>query len=152
MIYDSIVRNILTSAFNGLSHGKKEAVTDKFTLDVEHYFVGTHALSGKRKTYASAVRWYERLYKLFPDIQFQVHRIDVQGPPWATLATVAWSETNSGTDGVHTSNEGVNVIEIRWGKVRRVHIYTDTERLTKTLQRLAASGNLEANAAPIVDP
>lgn len=152
MIYDRIVRQTLTSAFDGLSQGRIEAVTAKFTLDIEHYFVGHYALSGKRKTFASARRWYERLLKVFPDIQFQVHRIQVQGPPWATLATVEWSETNSGTDGVRTSNEGVNVIEIRWGKVRRVHIYTDTARLTKTLDRLAASGNAEAKAEPIVDP
>ena len=152
MLYARIVRRTLTEAFAGLSHGHQEAVTDKFTSNVEHYFVGHHALSGKRTTYASAVRWYERLYRIFPDIQFQVRRIDVQGPPWATLATVEWSETNTGTDGVSTSNEGVNIVEIRWGKVRRVHIYTDTERLTKTLNRLAASGNAEAQAEPIVDP
>ena len=152
MIYDRIVRRSLTMAFEGLSRGRQEAVTDKFTSDIEHYFVGCHALSGKRKTYASALRWYERLHKIFPDIRFQVRRIDVQGPPWATLATVEWSETNTGTDGVPTSNEGVNIVEIRWGKVRRVHIYTDTERLTNTLKRLAASGNAEAAAEPIVDP
>jgi hypothetical protein len=64
---------------------------------------------------------------------------------------VEWSETNTGTDGVRTDNEGVNVVEIRWGKVRRVRIYTDTARLTSTLDRLAAAGNLEAKAAPIVD-
>lgn len=152
MIYDQIVRQTLTTAFDGLSHGNNHAVTDKFTPDVEHYFIGEHALSGKRKTYASAQRWYDRLYQLFPDIQFTIHKIDVQGPPWATLATVQWSETNTGTDGVRTHNEGVNVIEIRWGKVRRVHIYTDTARLTATLDRLAASGNTEAHAAPIIDP
>ena len=151
MIYDRFVRQTLVEAFDGLSHGKAEAVTDKFTPDVEHYFVGEHALSGKRTTFASARRWYERLYTLFPDIVFTVKRVDVQGPPWATLATVEWSETNTGTDGVRTSNEGVNVIEIRWGKVRRVRIYTDTERLTRTLARLAAAGNAEALAAPIVD-
>jgi hypothetical protein len=32
-----------------------------------------------------------------------------------------------------------------------VRIYTDTARLTSTLQRLAAAGNPDADAAPILD-
>ena len=50
--------------------------------------------------------------RLFLDIQFELHRIQVQGSPWRTIATVEWSETNTGTDGVRTRNEGVNVVEI----------------------------------------
>jgi hypothetical protein len=45
----------------------------------------------------------------------------------------------------------VNVIELGWGKVRRVRIYTDTATLTNTLARLAAAGNREAAVPPIVD-
>ena len=95
---------------------------------------------------------YERLLRLFPDIEFQLHRIEVQGPPWRTLATVEWSETNTGTDGVRSRNSGMNVVDIRWGKVRRVSIYTDTAQLAETLDRLAMAGNSEAKAEPIVDP
>jgi len=43
------------------------------------------------------------------------------------------AETNTGTDGVRTDNDEVNSVEIRWGKVQRVAIYTDTARLTRTL-------------------
>ena len=151
-MYQQVVRRILTSAFAGLNKGEIEAVTGKLTADAEHYFIGHHTLSGTRRTSTSIYRWYARLLSLFPDIQFQLHRIQVQGPPWSTIATVEWSETNTGTDGVRTYNEGVNIVEIRWGKVRRVRIYTDTARLTGTLNRLAAAGNPEAKADPIVDP
>jgi ketosteroid isomerase-like protein len=150
-MYQQVVRCVLASAFAGLNKGEIEAVTDTFAVDAEHYFIGQHALSGTRRTTTSIYRWYERLLRLFPDIQFQLHRIQVYGPPWRTIATVEWSETNTGTDGVRTHNEGVNVVEIRWGKVRRVRIYTDTAQLTSTLDRLAAAGNLEAKAASIVD-
>ena len=151
-MYQRVVRSSLASAFVGLSRGHIEAVTDRFALDAEHIFIGSHALSGARRTPASIVRWYQRLLALFPDIRFEVRRIQVSGPPWRTLATIEWAETNSGTDGVRTENEGINVVEIRWGKVRRVAIYTDTARLTETLDRLARAGNPHARAAPIVDP
>jgi ketosteroid isomerase-like protein len=150
-MYQQVVRRVLASAFAGLNKGDIQAVTGKFAVEAEHYFIGQHALSGTRRTNTSIYRWYERLLRLFPDIQFQLHRIQVQGPPWRTIATVEWSETNTGTDGVRTHNEGVNVIELGWGKVRRVRIYTDTATLTNTLARLAAAGNREAAAPPIVD-
>lgn len=150
-MYHRIVRQSLTVAFAGLSNGNIAAVTGLFARDAEHYFIGQHALSGTRRTPASIQRWYARLLRIFPDISFEPRRIEVRGAPWRTIATVEWFETNSGTDGVRTTNEGVNVIEIRWGRVRRVAIYTDTARLTSVLARLAASGNIEAQAAPIAD-
>jgi ketosteroid isomerase-like protein len=150
-MYHGVVRGILSAAFAGLSRGEIEAVTGRFSPDAEHFFIGTHALSGTRRTPGSIARWYQRLLRLFPDICFTVHRIEVSGPPWHTLATIEWSETNTGTDGVPTDNDGINVVEIRWGKVRRVAIYTDTARLTRALDRLAAAGNPDAHAPPIVD-
>jgi ketosteroid isomerase-like protein len=142
---------VLRASFAGLNHGTIEAVTDKLTADAEHSFIGQHALSGTRRSHAAIYRWYERLLRLFPDIQFQLHRIRVSGPPWRTVAIVEWSETNTGTDGVRTDNDGVNIIEIYWGKVRQIRIYTDTERLVAALARLAAAGNPDAGAAPILD-
>jgi ketosteroid isomerase-like protein len=150
-MYRQVVRGVSTSAFEGLNRGDIGAVTGRFAADAEHHFVGSHALGGTRRAPASIRRWYERLLRLFPDLTFEVRRVRVEGPPWRTLATVEWSETNGGTDGVRTRNEGVNVVEIRWGAVRRVRIYTDTAGLQRTLDRLAASGNAEAHAAPITD-
>jgi len=150
-MYRRVVQHILFATFAGLSRGQIEAVTDRLASDAEHFFIGHHALSGTRRTSTSIARWYQRLLHLFPDIHFQIHRIEVSGPPWRTLATIQWTETNTGTDGVRTENDGINVVEIRWGKVRRVAIYTDTMQLIRTLDRLAKAGNVEAHATPIID-
>ena len=150
-MYHYLVRRVLRATYAGLNQGNIVAVTGKLAADAEHYFIGQHALSGTRRSHATIYRWYERLLLVFPDIQFQLHRIRVAGPPWRTVAIIEWSETNTGTDGIPTHNDGVNVVEICWGKVRQIRIYTDTERLATTLTRLTAAGNLEANAAPILD-
>jgi len=148
-MYHSIVKSKLQAAFAGLNAGRIEAITDLLATDADHTFIGSHALSGTRRTPEAIHCWYERLLRLLPDISFTLREIDVQGPPWHTLATVEWTETNSGTDGVRTSADGVNVIRIRWGKVTSVHIYTDTVKLVGTLDRIATQGTLEAHAAPI---
>jgi len=148
-MYKQFVARKLRAVFAGLNRGQAVAITRDFAPSAEHFFVGSHALGGTRRTPESIARWYERLLRLLPDIQFDLERIDVAGPPWRTLAVVHWNESNSGTDGVHTTNRGINVIEIAWGAVRSVRIYTDTAVLQRTLDRLAAGGVPEARAAPI---
>ena len=99
----------------------------------------------------TARRWYEGLYRLLPDIHFDLRRIEVSGPPWNTTVVVDWDETNSGTDRVRTTNRGIHVAHLQWGRVTRLIICPDTIGLKATLDRLSAAGNREALAAPIVD-
>lgn len=148
-MYRQIVARKLRAVFAGLNEGRAEAVTRELARSALHFFVGAHALGGTRRTPEAIARWYARLLRLLPDIRFDIEHIDVAGPPWRTLAVVRWRESNSGTDGVRTANDGVNVVEIAWGRVRAVRIYTDTAVLQKTLDRLAAAGVEEARAAPI---
>ena len=148
-MYQQIVRHKLRQAFAALNQGRADAVVREMAHSAEHHFVGQHALGGTRRSTAAIAGWYARLLRLFPDIRFDIDRIDVAGPPWRTLAVVRWQETNTATDGVRTANQGVNVITIAWGKVRSVRIYTDTAVLMQTLNRLAAGGVQEATAQPI---
>jgi ketosteroid isomerase-like protein len=149
-MYHEIVRRKITTAFAGLSSGQIEAITDELAPDAEHYFVGTHALSGTRRTPEAIRAWYERLLRLLQGINFTLHEVRVSGWPWRTRVEAIWTETNCGTDGVPTSAEGVNLIEIRWGRVTSVRIYPDTAALERTLQRIAAKGTSEAMAEPII--
>jgi len=149
-MYHSFVERKLRAVFDGLNRGRVNAVTDELAPGAMHYFVGTHALSGTRHTPESIRLWYERLLRLLPDIHFDVDDIRVQSMPWSTLAVIHWRESNSGTDGVRTSNEGANVVRIVWGRVVSVYIYTDTQVLIATLDRQPAVGVTEAHAPPIV--
>jgi ketosteroid isomerase-like protein len=148
-MYHAIIRRRIASAFAGLSAGRIEAITDELSPRALHYFVGTHALSGTRRTPEAIRAWYERLLRLLGGIRFMLHDVRVSGWPWRTQVQAFWTETNSGTDGVQTSAEGVNLIEIRWGRVTSVRIYPDTAALERTLQRIAAKGTAEALASPI---
>ena len=115
-----------------------------FAPAFEHAFLGEHALGGARHTLSATRRWYERLYRLLPDIHFDLRQIEVSGPPWNTTVVVDWDETNSGTDNVRTTNRGIHVAHLRWGRVTRLIICPDTIGLKATLDRLSAAGNREA--------
>lgn len=149
-MYHAFVRRKITHAFTGLNAGSIEAITGELAPDAVHYFVGTHALSGTRRTPEAIRAWYERLLRLLQRINFRLDEIRVSGWPWHTQIEAIWTESNYGTDGVKTGAEGVNLIELRWGRVTSVRIYPDTAALERTLQRIAAKGAVEALAEPII--
>jgi len=64
----------------------------------------------------------------------------VSGGPWNTLVRVEWDETNSGTDGVRTSNRGVHIACLEWGRMTKLVICPDTVGMAATLDRLARVG------------
>ena len=148
-MYHAIVRRKIINVLAGLSAGRIEAVTDELAPNAMHYSVGTHALSGTRRTPEAIRAWYERLLRLLQGIRFTLHEVRVSGWPWHTQVEAIWTETNNGTDGIKTTAEGVNLIEIRWGRVTSVSIYPDTAALERTLHRIAAKGTAEAMASPI---
>jgi ketosteroid isomerase-like protein len=150
-MYHAVVRRRVRALFNAVNHGDAEPVLRRFTRRFEHSFLGDHALGGSRRTPLATRQWYERLYRLLPDIRFDLTQISVSGGPWNTIVVIEWEETNSGSDGVRTYNRGIHVMHLRWGRATRLLICPDTVGLRATLDRLAAAGNTEALAAPIVD-
>jgi ketosteroid isomerase-like protein len=150
-MYHAVIRRRIRALFDAVSRGDAEPVLRAFAGRFEHCFLGQTALGGARHTPAATRRWYERLYRLLPDISFALRRIWVSGAPWNTLVVVEWDETNSATDGVRTTNRGFHIIRLRWGRATELVICPDTAGLKATLDRLGAAGVAEARAAPIVD-
>jgi ketosteroid isomerase-like protein len=150
-MYHAIVRRRIRKLFDAVNNGNAEPVLQMFAPRFEHAFLGDSALGGSRRTLARTRQWYERLYRLLPDIHFTLRTITVSGGPWNTVAVVEWDETNTGTDNVRTHNRGIHVVHLQWGRATRLFICPDTAGLQATLQRLSLAGNLEASAAPIVD-
>lgn len=150
-MYHWFVRLRAQALFDAVSRGDAEPVLRAFAPKFEHILLGNTALGGTRHSLHATRLWYERLYRLLPDIAFEVRRIHVSGGPWNTHVVAEWRETNSGTDGVRTSAEGVHVLHLKWGRATRLIICPDTVVLKRTLERLAAAGIAEAAAEPIVD-
>jgi ketosteroid isomerase-like protein len=150
-MYHAIVRRKITALFDAVNRGDAGPVLAGFAPRFEHVMLGNHALAGRRRSLAATRDWYQRLYRLLPDIRFTITRITVRGWPWNTLATVEWRETNSGTDGVRTHATGVHIAEIKWARMTRLLILPDTVMLKATLDRLAAKHVAEAAAPAIED-
>lgn len=115
-----------------------------------HSFAGDHALGGERSTRAAQRAWFERLFRLLPDIELTTEDVLVRGSPWRTRA-VALISVRATVAGRPYHNEVAQTIDLRWGRITRIHNLEDTHALAAALERLAAAGVDEARARPVTD-
>jgi len=87
-MYHAVARRRVVALFAAVSEGDAHPVLEGLAPHFEHFFLGDHALGGSRFTLEKTRLWYERLYRLLPDISFDLRAIRISGPPWNTL--VAW--------------------------------------------------------------
>lgn len=150
-MYHLIIKRIVRGVFESLTRGDYEATLKQMAPHLEHIFPGDHALGGVRHTPEGMRRWFERLYCIFPHLEFEIKEIVVKGWPWDTVAAVQWVDRAQPVDGVPYINEGVHIFRIRWGRGVGIYAYLDTQKVEVVCQRLAQMGMAEAAAPPIED-
>src|SRR5262249_37573439 len=138
-MYHAIVRSKVRRAFAQGNAGRRNDVMAAFSPRIDHVFFGDHALGGPRSSPGRIHGWYERLARVFPDLEFELRRVDVVGWPWDTTVTVEWIDRFKLGDAVE-SNQGVHVLRFRWGRVVGLRVYCDTEKLKRVLARKVELG------------
>ena len=148
--YRYAVEGVVRFAFARLSAGDYRTLLMACASDVEHTFAGEHALGGTRHSKEGLERWFERLFRLFPGLDFEVKRVLVRGWPWRTEAMIEWVDRARPADGVPYVNEGCHVLRFSWGRLVGLHAYLDTQKVEEVCERLAQEGVEEAAAPPIL--
>ena len=146
-MYHAIVRRRVVGLFAAVSNGDARPVLEGLAPRFEHFFLGDHALGGSRFTLEKTRLWYERLYRLLPDISFDLRAIRISGPPWNTLVAVDGKQF--GDRRSRTFTPGGHVVRLAWGRMTYIGIYPDTVGVVTTLQRLSRAGVAEATAEKI---
>ena len=149
-MYHSIVKRISRSAFEDLSDRNIEPLLERSAPDLYHTFAGEHALGGTRHSREAFRRWLERLYRLFPELRFDIREVIVSGTPWNTRLALSWTDRGVAADGEPYENEGIHLLRLKWGRLVELEANLDTQHLAGTLDRMAAAGIKEAAADPIV--
>jgi hypothetical protein len=67
---------------------------------VHHRFAGQHPLGGERQTKQALRLWFQRLFRLYRNLVFEVHHITLTGWPWDLRATAEWTATATPARGV----------------------------------------------------
>jgi len=146
-----IARRRVAATFERLSRGQWDAIVADLAPGVHHVFPGDHPLGGERHTREGVLRWFERLGRLYPGHEFEVHRVSASGRPWDMWVAVQWTAHLRPRVGDPYDNDGAHWIRVRRGKVVYFHVYLDTQLIADACRRMAAAGVVEAAASPVVD-
>jgi ketosteroid isomerase-like protein len=150
-VYRAFVKRRLRRGFeHDLSRGDYPALVRRTATGVTHTFPGHGALAGTRTSRAELEAWFERLFRLFPVLRFEVEEIVVTGGPRRTTVAVCWRDWGEAADGEPYENTGCEVFEIHWGRAVSIRQYLDTKVIHDSLERMAAAGIEEAGAPPMV--
>lgn len=148
-MYHAVIRKVSKRAFRHLSEKNTDALLNLCRYDLHHRFAGNHALGGERHSKQAFKLWLNRLFKLFPDIQFKISDVMVSGMPWNTRVAIVWQDEATAADGVPYVNQGVHILHIKWGKLQSLDAKLDTQVLAKAMNRMAKAGIEEADAKMI---
>ena len=148
-MFRAVVRRVTKGVYRRLSEGDYESVVSSFSSRPVFFFLGDHALGGRLEDKELIGKWFERLFRLFPDFRLHPEVILVNGFPWNTVVATRFTATATLPDGRPYSNQGMQFLRLRWGRIIEDFVYEDTGILSAALGEIAASGNSEAVASPL---
>lgn len=148
-MYHRIVAASVRRGFQAMSRGDYQHVIRQFSPDIRFSFSGDHAMGGSFHGIAPVTAWFERTFRLFPGIQFEVVHITVKGLPWDTVVVTQFRIHARLRDGRSYENDGMQFLRIRWGRIVEDRVFEDTYKLVNELQRMGEQGISEAISTPI---
>lgn len=107
-----------------LMRGQPRLALAMLDQDIRMVFPGQNSFGGVHAGKPAMRAWLERFVALRPD--YRVHDVVVNGPPWNTRAAIRLSDAI----GDDYTNEGVQWLQLRWGKVVLDEVFLDTERIS----------------------
>lgn len=150
-MYHAIVRANVRKLFAALDRADIDYVVGGLASRFEHIFAGEHTLGGVRHTKPAIRRWFERLFRVLPELRFEIKHMAVSGWPWRTTVVVEWRDYATLADGTPYVNDGAHAIQLSWGKVVVLHAYLDTAVLVDAMKTMTNAGFAEATAPKIQD-
>lgn len=145
-VYKTIVERKVRSIFDQINQGNYEAMVEGLASEFDYLFLGDNPLGGRRRKPETVAEWWQRIFRLLPGAQFDVHEVIVQGLPHNTRIAVR----STISDGDYC-NDLMQFMTLRFGKVTRVITLEDTAKLATHLAALDPNEFPDAVAAPLVD-
>ncbi len=150
-MFASIVKKQVRQGFAQISSGNFNSILNQMAADVHFSFAGEHAIGGEFHQKTTVKAWFERIHRLFPNLQITPKQIMVSGFPWDFCAITQFHIQATLSDGYAYQNDGVQILRIRFGKIIEDHLIEDTLILVEVLNHLAQLGIEEALFTPFQD-
>jgi ketosteroid isomerase-like protein len=123
-MYRWTVGQFLRLVYRRAFAGQDDLMMKATAPDVTFRFPGSSSFAASLVGREALREWLNRFTTLEP--RFEIRDVVVSGPPWNMTAAVRFEDA-IGSD---YHNEGVEWLRIRWGKVRSLEVFLDTERIS----------------------
>ncbi|PZF86306.1 nuclear transport factor 2 family protein [Jiangella anatolica] len=138
-VYHAIVRAKVRRLWTRIAEtGDFRHAVAQAAPDVRFRFVGDSALGAELTGRDEFARWFARAAETLPGLRLEPAEIMVKGWPWNTTVVVRLAVSATLADGSAYTNEGVQWVRIRWGRMVDDYVLEDTARLRDALARNAA--------------
>ncbi len=150
-MYANIVAGNVRSSWQRLNARDSAGLLAQFAPNFRYEFFGVHALGGVRHTKKAVKKFFDRVFSIFPNAQFEIQHVLVKGMPWNTTVVALVQIQATLANGQSYQNQISQTIRIKWGRIVEILTLEDTQKLVNALQVQLEAGILEAGAAPITD-
>src|SRR5947209_13827518 len=107
-----IVARIVRRTYEQLNRQEVDAALKGFKPDARFIFSGTHALGTDIRGTDMIKRWFERAYRLVPDVHFDVHDVLVRGGPWNMRVVSYFTVTGTLAGEREYRNKGMQMLHL----------------------------------------
>lgn len=115
---------LMRRVYRDITAGRLKLVEKLAAEDVVFVFPGDSSFGGTFHGKPQLLEWLQRFASLHPRIE--VRDVAASGPPWNMRVAVRFDD-RIGDD---YRNEVLEMFWIRWGKLRRLEAFLDTERIS----------------------
>lgn len=136
-MYAWFVGFVVRRGFRKLNDGDPSGALNMFAPDARFVFPGRHSFAADLNDPDRIGAWFERFVALGP--HFEIADVLVSGPPWNMRVGVRFADRISLPNGGHYENEGMQYLQLRWGRVRLDRIFLDTQAVADADPLLTAS-------------
>jgi ketosteroid isomerase-like protein len=139
-VYRWTVGQILRLVYRRTFAGQDGLMMMATAADVTFSFPGSSSFAANLVGRESLREWLARFTALRP--RFEIRDVAVSGPPWNMTVAVRFHDAI----GADYENEGVEWLRMRWGRVRSLEVFLDTERVSSWEGRLAGAAGPPSGA------
>ena len=136
-MYSWIVGRVVGFLYGKVSRGDLRLPLLGLAKDARLGFAGNSSFGGEQRGKPAIEAWMRRFASLEPE--FTVRDVAVSGPPWNMRVFMHFSDRIVAPNGYLYENEGMEHLKIRYGLIREIRVYLDTEKVAALDAQLAAT-------------
>lgn len=127
-MYSWLITKLVALIYRKVSRGELSLPLLGMAKDACLIFPGSNSFSGEHRGKPAIEAWMKRFASLHPE--FTVHGAAAAGTPWNLRVYMRFTDRIVAPDGFVYENHGVEYLSVRFGLVREIRVYLDTEKVT----------------------